>query len=37
MAGNFNSQLLFMYPGDIEEDDWSESNCSDCHDGLNPQ
>lgn len=37
MAGNYNDKLRFKHPGDIEEDDWMDTNCSDCHDGLNPE
>ncbi len=37
MMGNINSQLPFKHPGDVEEDEWNENLCSDCHDGLNPQ
>ena len=28
--------LFFQHPGDVEEDEWAESLCTDCHTGLNP-
>ncbi|MCK5032635.1 MAG: NapC/NirT family cytochrome c [Calditrichia bacterium] len=28
--------LPFQHPGDITEDEWQESLCTDCHTGLNP-
>jgi hypothetical protein len=28
--------LSYVNPGDIEEEDWQESLCIDCHTGLNP-
>jgi len=28
--------LPFQHPGDIEEDEWQEELCTDCHTGLNP-
>ena len=36
-AATFNSHLDFKHPGDMDEEDWQDSYCSDCHDGLNPQ
>jgi len=30
------SSLQFLHPSDIEEDDWNEGLCTDCHTGLNP-
>jgi len=28
--------LPFLHPGDIEEDEWQEALCTECHTGLNP-
>ena len=28
--------LPFLHPGDVEEDEWQEALCTDCHTGLNP-
>jgi hypothetical protein len=28
--------FTFVHPGEIEEEDWKESLCTDCHTGLNP-
>lgn len=28
--------LPFLHPGEIEDDEWQEALCTDCHTGLNP-
>lgn len=28
--------LTFLHPGDVEEDEWQDALCTDCHTGLNP-
>lgn len=35
--GALNESLIFNHPGDmVEEEDWKENLCSDCHEGTGP-
>ncbi len=37
MKTSINESLVFVHPGDdVEQEDWEESLCSDCHEGNGP-